>query len=120
MVDGTEVAAFSELQGMTTEIEVTEFIQTSDAGIVHKKLPGKAKPPTVTLRGTYDDNSDLWSWHEAARLQNLVAARRNCSLVMYGSDGTPVARYVLSKAYPSKIEIGGLKARGRRRRWSRR
>lgn len=110
VVSGVEIASFNELTGMTTEIEVSEYLQTSDSGVTYKKLPGKAKPPTVTLKGAYDDNAALWSWHEAARTQNLAAARRSCSLVLFGADGKVAARYLLANAYPSRIEVVGVKA----------
>ena len=41
---------------------------------------------------------------------DIVAARKSCSLVMYNYDGAPVARYHLEHAWPSKLEIGALKA----------
>jgi phage tail-like protein len=40
----------------------------------------------------------------------MGAARKSCSLVMYNVDGKPVARYHMHNAWPSKIEIGALKA----------
>lgn len=43
-------------------------------------------------------------------LGDLTAARKSASLVMYSSDGTPVARYYLQNAWPSKLEVGALRA----------
>ena len=53
---------------------------------------------------------ELWLWHEAVLMGDIIAARKSCSLVMYATDGTPVARYHLEMAWPSKLEIGALKA----------
>jgi hypothetical protein len=53
---------------------------------------------------------ELSAWHEAVIQGNIVAARKSAGLVMYDSDGKPVARYHLENAWPSKIELGGLKA----------
>ncbi len=53
---------------------------------------------------------ELWAWHEAVRNGDIVAARKSCSLVMYGYDGKPVARYHCENAWPAKIAIGALKA----------
>ena len=110
VIDGTEIATFTELQGLTSEVEVAEYSATSDKEVVLKRLPGKAKPPSVTLKGWYDDTPTLWAWHVAARSQGLTVARQSCALVMFGADGKPVARYHLEGAWPSKIEIAGLKA----------
>ena len=43
-------------------------------------------------------------------LGDMAAARKSCSLVMFNTKGKPVARYHLENAWPSKIEIGALKA----------
>ena len=40
----------------------------------------------------------------------LALARKSCTLTMYATDGTPTARYRLESAWPSKVEISGLKA----------
>jgi phage tail-like protein len=109
-IDGSEIATFSELQGITTSVEVVDFIESSDKQIVMKKLPGRANPPTVILKRGKNNSMELWTWHESVLQGNMAAARRSCSLVMYNVDGKPVARYHLEDAWPAKIEIGALKA----------
>lgn len=109
-IDGYEIASFSELQGITTEVEPVELMESSDKEVILKKLPGKAKPPTVTLKRGKNSSMELWAWHEAVLMGDIVAARKSCSLVMYGTDGKAVARYHLEHAWPSKLEIGALKA----------
>lgn len=109
-IDGYEIASFSELQGITTEVEPVELMESSDKEVILKKLPGKAKPPTVTLKRGKNSSMELWAWHEAVLMGDIVAARKSCSLVMYGTDGKAVARYHLEHAWPSKLEVGALKA----------
>ena len=53
---------------------------------------------------------ELWSRYEAVREGTMSAARRSCSLTMFNSEGKPVAKYWLEKAWPSKIDVSGLKA----------
>lgn len=93
-IDGVEIATFAELTGIVTEAEAS----------------GKLKPPTVTLKRGMTGNRELWSWHEAVRLGNLGAARRSASLTMFNSVGQPVAKFWLEKAWPSKIDLAGVKA----------
>ena len=88
MVDGHEIAIFSELQGINSRVT----------------------PPTIVLKRGKSTSMEMWSWHEAARTGQMSAARKNASLVMYDYEGKPVARYHLTNAWPSKIEIGSLKA----------
>jgi|SRR3954469_16797287 phage tail-like protein len=109
-IDGYEIASFSELQGITTEVEPVDFLESTDKEVVFKKLPGKRKPPTIVLKRGKNTSMELWAWHEAVLQGNIVAARKSCSLVMYNYDGAPVARYHLEQAWPSKLEVGGLKA----------
>jgi phage tail-like protein len=109
-IDGYEIASFSELSGITTEVEAVDFLESSDKEVIFKKLPGKRKPPTVVLKRGKNNSMELWAWHEAVLIGDIVAARKSCSLVMYNYDGKPVARYHLEHAWPSKLEIGALKA----------
>lgn len=109
-IDGYEIASFSELAGITTEVEPVDFLESTDKEVVFKKLPGKRKPPTITLKRGKNNSMELWAWHEAVLMGDIVAARKSCSLVMYNYDGKPVARYHLEHAWPAKLEIGALKA----------
>ena len=109
-IDGYEIAAFSELQGITTEVEPVELMESTDNEVILKKLPGKAKPATLVLKRGKNASMELWAWHEAVLMGDIVAARKSCSLVMYNYDGKPVARYHCENAWPAKIEIGALKA----------
>lgn len=67
-------------------------------------------PGTLVLqRGSTTRSQALWAWHEAV-LMGQIAAAKDAALVMYDTAGTPVARYHLENAWPSKVEIGGLKS----------
>jgi phage tail-like protein len=109
-IDGVEIAAFNELEGINAEIAATEYLEASDTGVRTSKLPGLPKPPTVTLKRGMTGGMELWAWHEAVRKGNMAAARKSASLVMFNAENKPVARYWLENAWPSKLEIGGLKA----------
>ncbi len=110
VIDGYQIASFAELIGITTEVEPVELLESTEKEVTLKKLPGKKKPPTLTLKRGKNQSMELWLWHEAVLMGDIQAARKSCSLVMYATDGTAVARYHLEMAWPSKLEIGGLKA----------
>ena len=107
--DGYELASFSELQGITTEITPTEYLSSADKKAVQKKLPGAAKPPTLVLKRGKNSGLELFAWHEAAR-RGQPSGRKSCTLTMYNSAGEAVAKYYLSNAWPFKLEISALKA----------
>jgi phage tail-like protein len=108
-IDGTELASFSELAGITSEVAPTAYLTSADKATIIKKLPSARKPPTVVLKRGMTGGLELFAWHEAALRGNLSAARKTCTLTMYNGAGEPVARYVLFNAWPFKLEIGGLK-----------
>jgi phage tail-like protein len=109
-IDGYEIASFSELQGITTSVEIVDQFESSDREVINKKLPGRKNPPQIVLKRGKTNSMELWTWHEAVLGGNMLEARRSCSLVMYAPDGKPVARYHMEHAWPAKIEIGALKA----------
>jgi phage tail-like protein len=110
VIDGYQIASFSELVGITTEVVPVDLLESTDKEVMLKKLPGQKKPPTLTLKRGKNQSMELWLWHEAVLMGDIMAARKSCSLVMYATDGTPVARYHLEMAWPSKLEVGALKA----------
>ncbi len=109
-IDGYEIASFAELSGIVSEIEPADSWETSGDQVQLNKLPGKFKAPTVTLKRGLNGSLELWAWHEAVRQGAMATARRSCSLTMYNSEGKPVAKFWLEKAWPSKMELAGLKA----------
>ena len=107
-IDGYEIASFSELGGISSEVEVVEYREGGDDTII-RVLPGKPFPPTITLKRGMTSSMELWAWHELARSGD-AGARKTADLTMYSVDGSPVARFHLENAWPAKIEIGALKA----------
>jgi phage tail-like protein len=104
-VDGVEIAQFSQLVSITSEVEPGELVTA-----LLKKLPGKRNPPTVVLSRGMSNDAQMSAWHEAARRDGSSEAKKSAALIMYDATGKPVARYHLESAWPSKIEIGALKA----------
>ena len=109
-VDGYEIASFSELQGVRTEIKTVEFIESGEKGLVQMNIPSNPVLATIILKRAQTQDPQMWSWHEAARFGEMGAARKSCSLVMFDAAGKPVARYHLENAWPCKIELGALRA----------
>ena len=96
-IDGVEIATFSELQGISTKIDVLEG---SSETFNVEGLVSLGRPLTTDLT--------LAKWHEEA-VANGPRIRKNMVLLVHGPNGAPVARYHLENAWPAKIEIGALK-----------
>ena len=108
-IDGHSLAVFSELVGISSAVDIENVRLDTNRKHKLKKLPGKRTPPTVTLKRGMTRNIELAAWHELVVLGD-VAARKNVTLTMYDVTGDPVVRYHLTNAWPSKLEIGALKA----------
>jgi phage tail-like protein len=113
-IDSMQIAQFSEITGIQSEISVIEHQEKTATGkhIVHK-VPGLAKSPTINLKRGKCQSNDLWNWHNDALAGKLGAIRKNGSIVVYAHDGaTEVARWNFTNAWPSKISSGNLSAKG--------
>jgi phage tail-like protein len=110
-IDRTEIAQFSEVSGLASEVDVIELKEnTIDGKLVIHKAPGAIKPATLTLKRAKNSSTELWKWHEAVMQGKLGDARRNGSVVMKSFDGSEVARYNFENAWVSKVSMGTLKA----------
>ena len=108
-------AFFAELAGITSEVEQTEYMEAGPIGAIFSRHAGRSKPPTVTLkRGLRLGPSTtwLWTWHGFAR-QSLPAMHRDCHLTLFGPGDSPTgtgrATDLRMHAFPSKVEIAGVK-----------
>jgi phage tail-like protein len=104
-VDGVEIGQFAELGGIISEAELPDL-----TGRLLQKLPGKRKPPTVTLRRGLTTDMGVFAWHQSVMEGRLDEARKSATLTIFDSTGNAVARYHLENAWPSKVEISTLKA----------
>ena len=111
-------ADFSELIGISSEVEQTEYMEAGPVGAMFSRHPGRTKPPTVTLkRGMRTGLSTLWiwSWHKMARM-SAPGGQRDCALMLYGPNDDPNGpgrmTYMLMNAFPTKVELTGMKMGG--------
>ena len=108
-IDGVVSAGFSEVCGLTAEIEPIDYREGADP--VHvRKLPGLRKFSNVTLKRGLTSNRDLWSWFKSG-LQGALQ-RRAVSIVLLDDDKSPVARWTLRDAWITKWEGPHLVATG--------
>ena len=110
VIDGVEIAAFGELKGISSGVDPVELITTNGDRNVRTLLPNKRAPDSVVLSRGLTSGMELQAWHDLVLNGDVAAARKNTSLVMYAPDGTPVAKYNLDNAWPSKLDTGAVKA----------
>src|SRR6185436_10420884 len=108
-IDGHSLATCSELAGITTEVETVDYVPSGESETVFlNRVTGVRKPLSVRLVRTRSANPSLRTWYEAAKVNPGRLPKRVAMHVLEGAD-KPVARYSLENAWPSKIEIGGIR-----------
>jgi phage tail-like protein len=113
-VEGT--ADFAELGGITSEVENTEYMDSGPFGAMFSRHAGRSKPPIIVLKRAMRTGPStlwIWTWHQAAR-SSMPNMHRQAFLTFFGpgEDNSGVGRmtYALVNAWPSKVEIAGVKA----------
>jgi phage tail-like protein len=115
-VDGAPITMLTGVTGLDIGVEATNLRQTTSAGkaVWTRTLGVKQTSGTLTLtRLAVVDatNEGVWKWFSDTSLKGaLDAARKNGSVVMYGSDGTELGRYNFTNGWVSKIALDGLDA----------
>jgi phage tail-like protein len=110
--DGRRVGAFRNLSGLQAEREIVEYIPSREPATVFlNRYAGKRKRMSMRLVRPRGTAMELRAWHEAARL-NPAKGPKKLTLQLFDGADKPIARYHLENAWPSKLEIGGLKAGG--------
>jgi phage tail-like protein len=112
-IDGVVMAQFKEVSGLSTEIKVIEHEEVMTGGkSIIKKIPGPRKWGDITLkRGKTEDNG-WFEWINDVHNGDISKSRRNGSIVIYDYALGEKARYNFINAWPSKVNISGLKAGG--------
>lgn len=104
LVGGNQVASFSELQGITTEVGTVDYVEGRDDPVRFlNRFTARQRPVSLLLVGRSGSNLQMHSWHHQAAANSLTA-RKNCILVVHNSQNKPVARYHLENAWPQKIQ----------------
>lgn len=109
-IDGVDVAGFQEVTGLSSEYEVIEYREGSDAQTGVRKLPGLRRFEDVTLKRGIVGDKGLWDWHDG--IAQNASDRRAVVISLLGDTGAPVCRWLLRNAWPSKYEGPSFEAQG--------
>jgi phage tail-like protein len=108
---------FQEMSSISMEVEAHEFIFCDNLGAInHTKQYGKTAPPKVTLKKPMDLDRSLWTWHMCVQAGNDMA-KLDVALQLWNAgspdmppQGKPEFQWTLQRAWPSKLEVSGMKA----------
>jgi phage tail-like protein len=107
-LDGMFRAAFTDVGGMDTTVEVTEYAEGGDRH--SKKLPGKVKYSNITLKYGLTDDRFLYDWLLEAAKGNVT--RKSGSIVVLDLQGNEKVRWNFKEAWPTAWKGAALAAKG--------
>ena len=110
ILDGRVVAGFRAVEVGTAVVEVAEFRDGGDPKTV-RKVPGLHKTGDVTLKRGVIDSKVLFGWFRAVT-NGEPNLRKDLEIALRGDRGAKVARFVIRNAWPTKVTLGELAAKG--------
>ncbi|MBI5660157.1 MAG: phage tail protein [Nitrosomonadales bacterium] len=108
---GGDRIGFSEVTGLTQEIQAADYRDGSSPKPRPIRLPGLSKLSNITLkRGVIKSSSGFFKWFSAAKLN--AAERRDLVVSLLDESRTPVKTWKVHNAFPVKVEGPQFKAAG--------
>jgi phage tail-like protein len=112
-VQGMLTGFFTSVSGLGGTSEVAEHLVVGTGGVqVVRKIPGRFEGGAITLKRAITANMDAWEWRKLVENGHVSDARRNGSIIMYDQEGSPVAQWDFTEAWPSKIEADSMDSGG--------
>lgn len=106
-IEGTTVAGFAEVGGLSMEQDIIEYREGSDTATV-RKLPGLRKYGNISLKRGYTQNRELWDWRKST-IDGLTE-RKSGAIILRDEAGEPALRWEFREGWISKYEGPALKA----------
>lgn len=102
-------AGFSDISGLSMEIQVVEYRAGNYLSESPIKIPGLTKYPAVTLKRGLIGALDLFEWIEESA-QSGAGSRRDVTIHLIGEERQPVMTWKLRNAWISKYSFSDLNA----------
>ena len=97
-VDGLVAGGFSEVSGLTVEVEVESYREGGLNDFVHKLAGAVKYPSNLIFKHGITDSDALWEWYED--VQQGTIERKSASVVLLDSTGEERRRWNFAGAYP--------------------
>ncbi|NIJ54705.1 phage tail protein [Dyadobacter arcticus] len=109
--DPTLGVAFSEVSGLTQEIQVIEYRDGLTPQQSSMKMPGLQKANNITLkRGIIKGDNAFYNWLNTVKLNTI--GRKDLIISLLDETDNPTMVWNVKQAFPVKVEGPGLKATG--------
>ncbi|BCB76388.1 hypothetical protein GCM10022251_24150 [Phytohabitans flavus] len=105
-IDGTKIGAFTEVSGLSVQIDVEELAEGGQNSYTHKLL-GRMKWPNIVLKRGLTDTDALFEWLLSASGEGLTengnkVKPRNGRISVLDAAGRPMRTWTILEARPVK------------------
>ena len=105
-VDGMEIGQFSEVSGLSVDVQVESVEEGGENQFVHK-LPGRMSWPNITLKRGIVRSDSLFEWLKETSGEGYASngsklKRRTAAITMLALDGTRLRAWNLADAFAVK------------------
>ncbi len=108
---GGKNVGFSEVAGLTQEVQLIEYRDGFSPDYSTIKMPGLRKYSNITLkRGIMKGDNEFFNWLNTVKLNTVE--RRDLMISLLNENHEPVMVWKAHNAFPVKVEGPGLKASG--------
>jgi phage tail-like protein len=102
---------FTEVSGLTRELQPIEYREGHSPDYHVTKMPGMSKFSDITLkRGMHKGDNEFFEWLTTAQLNNIE--RRSVKITLLDEQHQPLMTWDVFDAWPSKVEGPSLKSTG--------
>ena len=120
LMGGVEVAACRKMSTLDVTVNTVKFRAGNSKSTVDECLPGRVEYQPITFEAgiTNDDTFEVWAnqlvHHEftEGRRTREPNFRREVEILVLDIDSTPVKKYLLHSAFPSKYSVSELDGSG--------
>lgn len=99
IVDGVDLGAFTECEGLGAEFDVFEYQEGGQNGFTHR-LPGRMKFQPIRLSRAVDHRSNgLAAWFSTLKRR---VTRGTATIIAFDGNNHPVAQWTLIDVYPMR------------------
>lgn len=105
-LDNGITGMFSDVSGLSIEIEVVENTMTAKDTVMRKR-PGTTKYSEITLKRTLSPDQAFWKWAKGIR-DGDSKFRTNGAILLYDIAQKPIGNWKFTNAWPSKWSASDL------------
>lgn len=105
-VEGVEIGAFTEVSGLTVEVELVEIKEGGQNHFSHK-LPGPMRWPNIVLKRGVTDSDNLFEWFAKTSGEGFAGegsslTRTQGQIDLTDASGSTVRGWTFAGAFPVK------------------